>query len=253
MYVFRRCGLYVEELIEACILFFCFMGHLFCSLVDLVLGRLSISWFKIVKTIYYSGAKLAIPLMLINTFVGISIILKIHAILAQYNLQHEARLIAQNILTRDVVPFFIGVLLCIQSALNLINDRVDDLFNVPQQVVVDQILPIIVGINIAGVLLYTYTITAFFFSLYITFQYILIVSQHVSIMNITGDIRLFDIIYSILRTLLYCTIVSVTIGYYYYEVVISSRCSLRQGVSRIMTRGILWLTLCGVCFNYFNL
>ncbi len=253
MYVFRRCGLYVEELIDACILFFRFIGHLFCSIIDLLLGKLSISWFKIIKTIYYSGAKLAIPLMFINTFIGISIIMKLHAILAPYNLEHEVRLIAQNILTRDVVPFLIGVLLCIQSALNLINDRVDDLFNMPQQVVVNHILPIIVGINIAGVLLYTYTITAFFLSIYITFQYILVVSQHVNFMSITGDIRLFDMIYSILRTSLYCTIVSVTIGYYYYEVVISGRSSLRQGVSRIMTRGILWLALCGVCFNYLAL
>ena len=121
MYVFRRCGFYVGKLVDACTLFFRFMGHLYCSIIDTLLGRLSISWFKIVKTIYYSGARLVIPLMFINTFIGISLILKIHTILAQYNLEHEARLIAQNILTRDVVPFLIGVLLCIQSALNLIN------------------------------------------------------------------------------------------------------------------------------------
>lgn len=252
MYLFSKFGVYVIAFVSSFILFLRFMGHLYCSLINLLIGRLSLSWLNIVRTIYYSGVKLVIPFMLINTFVGISMVMKVNQILTPYNLQRDGRLIAQNILTHDLIPFIIGVLLCIQSALNLINVKVNEEdLHVPQQVVVNHILPVLIGINIAGGLLYAYALAAFFMSIYVTYQYFLYTNLYVPMIRILTAITLYDMIYSILKTTLYCTIVSLTIGYYYYDLAVR-RLSLRLTVSRIMTRGFLWLALTGVCLTYFE-
>ncbi|KTD06375.1 ABC transporter permease [Legionella gratiana] len=248
MYVFNKLGAYVIEFVYSFILFLRFMGHLYCSIVHMLIGRLSLSWLNIVRTIYYSGARLAIPLMLISTVLGISMVMKVNSILTPYNLQRDGRLIAQNILTHDLVPFLIGVLLCIQSALNLINVKNEEDFNLPQQVLVNHILPVLIGINIAGGLLYAYSVAAFFIGIYVTYQYFLYTNLYVPMIRILTAITLYDVVYSILKTSLYCTIVSLTIGYYHYDMVVRNL-SLRLTVSRIMTRGFLWLALIGVYWN----
>lgn len=250
MYVLNKLGVYFVGLVYSFILFLRFMGHLYCSLINMLMGRLRLSLLNIVRTIYYAGIKLVIPFMFISTFLGISMVMKVNSILTPYNLQRDGRLIAQNILTHDLVPFIIGVLLCIQCALNFINVKVNEEdLNVPQQVVVNHILPVLIGINIAGGLLYAYAIAAFFISIYVTYQYFLYTNLYVPMIRILTAITLYDVVYSILKTTLYCTIVSLTIGYYYYDMAVRNL-SLRLTVSRMMTRGFLWLTLTGLCLNY---
>src|SRR5579885_2302965 len=97
MYVFNKLGAYFVGLIYSFILFLRFMGHLYCSLINMMMGRLRLSLLNIVRTIYYAGVKLVIPFMLISTFLGISMVMKVNSILTPYNLQRDGRIIAQNI------------------------------------------------------------------------------------------------------------------------------------------------------------
>ena len=67
MYVFRRTGFNVIKFIASVTLFFHFIGHLWHCMQDFLWGRSVISWERIIKTIYRSGAKLAIPLLRTHT------------------------------------------------------------------------------------------------------------------------------------------------------------------------------------------
>ncbi|STX43760.1 ABC transporter permease [Legionella donaldsonii] len=251
MYVFRRTGFNVIKFIASVTLFFHFIGHLWHCMQDFLWGRSVISWERIIKTIYRSGAKLAIPLLFISALMGMSIATNLHHILNKYHLQHKALLIVQNLLTRDFVPLLIGYVLCVQSSLNLITARVTKLHRVPQEVLLDYILPIIIGINITALLLYTYTVAAFIFSVYLTFHFVLGISTHEYLLHLAGSITFVEIFISILKTSVYCTIVSLIVGYYYYDVAVRN-ISVRQAVSRIITRGLLWLTAFSLYLNISN-
>ncbi len=52
----------------------------------------------------------------------------------------------------------------------------------------------------------------------------------------------YDFGYSILKTVFYASIASFTAGYYYYDVA-NRILPTRRAVSRIITRGLLWLVV----------
>lgn len=59
---------------------------------------------------------------------------------------------------------------------------------------------------------------------------------------VVSSTTLFDLIYSVVKTLILCIIVGLTSGYYYYEASIR-HIYLRNAVSRILTRGSFWLII----------
>lgn len=251
MYVFHRFGFYHTQFFIAVILFFRFLGHLACITTNVVLGRLSIAWFNTMKTIFRAGARLVIPLMLISALMGISLVLNVYNILSPYNLQHKILIIAQRILIYDLLPLLISLVLCMQCALNLINARIKREHRTIEEVLVDYVIPIIIGVYINALLLYTYSLNTIFISIYFTFYYILHTNIQEYLFHLTRAITLIDLISSIIKTLLYCTVVSLIVGYYYYQIA-NDKISLRKAMARIMTRGLFWLGIGSIYLKYFN-
>lgn len=251
MYVFKHLGWHTVKLVNAILLFFIFLGHICHSTKDFLLQRLTISWLNVVKILYYSGARLVMPLAIISALIGMSLSLTTYHIFARLNLQHKALPISQDILTQDILPLLIGFVLCVQASLSVITARIKITIqgHTPEEVVLEYILPIIIGIDITALLLYTYTVIALFISLFFTFHFILNISSAVFLLEIKPTTTLFNLFYSATKTLLYGSIVSLTAGYYYYQVAVS-QLSVRKAVSRILTRGSLWLTISSVCWKF---
>lgn len=249
MYVFHQIGGYINKIVDSCFLFLCFLGHLSCSLVNVLIRRHSISRPPIIRTVFNSGAKLAVPLMFVSSLMGMAILYIIINFLKKYNLQHQGWIFAQDIITQNLVPFLIALFLCIQSSLSLLSAHENQPPQTAENVVLDHILPIIIGVNIAGALLYIYCIAGFYFSIYFVDLYILQFHPQYYFLHLGEYLKLSNFISSVLRTGLYCTIVSVTTGYYYYVVAYKNR-PISKAMSQIITRGLVWLALCGASMNF---
>lgn len=249
MYVFRRFGFHVVKFFHSLILIFRFFGHLFHSLKDVLFGELSISWFNMVEILYYSGARLVIPLMFICYLITFSEAKTIFLLFNSFHLGHKALAISQNILTHEILPVFIGFIMCIQAALHLINTRLKRLRQSPEEVILEHVWPIIVGLNITSLLLFTYIIVIVFISFYMTFHYLSSMTTYEYLTFVTSRNSIYDLIYSAFKTLTLSAIVSLAAGYYYYEAAVR-HISLRKAVSRIMTRGSFWLILTSMYITF---
>ncbi|KTD20581.1 ABC transport system permease [Legionella lansingensis] len=249
MYVFRRLGLHTIKFIYSLVLIFRFFGHLCHSLKDVLFGELSIAWGNMVEIIYYSGARLVIPLVFICALLGISVSQTVYILLSPFHLHHKVLPTAQNVLTHEVLPLLLGFILCIQAALHLINTRVRRYRQNPEEVILEHVWPIITGMNITSLLLYTYTVVTILISFYITFRYMLSYTTYDFMLHITSATTIYDLIYSAFKTLILCAVVSLAAGYYYYEAAVR-HLSLRKAVSRIMTRSLFWLVVVSVYITF---
>ncbi|MCL9685862.1 ABC transporter permease [Legionella maioricensis] len=254
MYAFKQTGFHVIRFFKSISFFFSFIGHLCHSCKNIVTRHLAISWPNLLKVLYYSGVSLAIPLIIISSLMAMSLAINSYQIFSKFNLQGQALSIAQTLLVQDFLPTLIGFVLCVQVSLNIINARIKitKLQRTPQEVILEYILPIIIGVNITGLLLHTYLIGVTFLSLYITFHHILNISTQIYLVDIRRTLTVLFFMTSVAKTLLYCSIVSFTAGYYYYQVA-TRHVPLRRAVSRILTRGSLWLTLSSVYIKFLNL
>lgn len=253
MYVFQRLGLYIVRFVHSVHLFFVFLGHLCHSIKDGLLGRVTISWTNVAKILFYSGAAVIIPLITISAIMGLSLSLNAYLIFSRFNLQNKALAISQDLLTQDLLPLLIGFVLCVQSSLNIITARIKitRFRSTPEEVILDYILPIMIGIDITALLLYTYTFVAILISLYFTFHHIMAFTTHEFFLHIGRNINVVTVLNSVIKTLVYCTIVSLTTGYYYYQVAVTQM-NLRKAVSRIFTRGSLWLTVSSLYWKFMH-
>ena len=232
-------------------LFFRFLGHLAYSITDALPSQMPLVWLNFLRTVYYSGAKMVIPLMLITSLMGASLILNIHHILSPLYMQNKVLQVAQSILFYDLLPFAIGLVLSIQLALNLVNAQVKKLQRTTHEVMLQFIIPMILGSNLSALLLYVYSLNAILISIYFCFRYLLQTNLHEYLFHLTSTITSINILYSIFKTLIYCTIVSLVVGYYYYTVA-SAHLTLRRAMSRIMTRSLLCLTISSIYFKFFS-
>ena len=254
MYVFNRIGLSLVHFLKSISFFFGFIGHLIHSSKNIITRHLTISWQNVLKVLFYSGASLVIPLMIISALMAMSLAINSYLIFNKFNLQDKALSITQTLLIQDLLPLLIGFVLCVQVSLNIINARmkITKLQRTPQEVILEYILPIIIGINITGLLLYIYLIAIIFISLFITFHHVLNINAHIFLLDVERTTTVFVFFYSVGKTLLYCSIISLTAGYYYYQVA-TRHVPLRRAVSRILTRGSLWLTVSSVSIKLLNL
>lgn len=232
-------------------LFFRFLGHLSLDIKTIILGQSAFSKTNFLMSIFNSGVKMTIPLMLICSLMGASLILNIYHILSPLYLQNQVLLVAQNILFYDLLPFVIGLVLSIQLALNLINARANKFEKKTSDIILDQIIPLILGSNISTFVLYIYCFNAIFITIYFCFRVLLNTDLHEYLFHLTNTITTINILFSILKTLIYCTIVSLVVGYYYYCVA-SRHLSLRIAMSRIMTRSLVFLTVSSIYFKFFS-
>ncbi|KTD25853.1 ABC transporter permease [Legionella maceachernii] len=245
MHLPERLRYYGAPVLGSIIIFFHFFGHLCLNFVDLLTGKLPLSWHGLLYTIYRSGVRLLLPLSMISSLLGVSIVLNIYNILSPFNLQHQVLLISQKILFYDFLPFLIGLMLSLQTALNLITARIKKLNLSPDEVIVHYIIPIMLGVNFSALILYLYSISVVFISIYFCFRFLLYTDIYEYMFHLTHTVTSSGLIYSIFKMTLYCTIVSLIVGYYYYQVA-TRHSLLRKAISRIITRSFLWLVISSI-------
>lgn len=220
-------------------LFFLYVGHLFSSLL---FRNYLVSWRPTLPAVISAGAFLLIPLLVVSMLIGVSLTLTINYILAPFNLQNQGLFIAQNMIIRDIAPLPIGFIFCVQCGLNLINANHPSLHHAPDKVMLETIIPLVIGVNLTSILLYTYVTAAFFVSVFFTFTTILHMNIDEYILRLSELVAPLDIISSLIKTIIYATIASLIAGYYYYDVA-KRILPVRQAVSRIITRGLFWLVV----------
>lgn len=254
MYLFYQTGLYVTRLLKSIGLFFVFFGHMCHSTIIILFGQLSMTWSNVVRVLFHSGAALVMPLAFISGLMTVSVTISSYLILSRFNLQQKTLSIVQDSLTTDLLPILIGFVLCIQSSLNLINARIKitKRQHSTEEVIQDYVLPIMIGIGITALLLYTYVLAAIIACLYMTFYYLYSLSPHEFVLQIAQSITPDEVAYSLFKTLLYGNIVSLSAGYYYYQVAVS-QIPMRRGVSRILTRGTFWLLISSLALKFITI
>lgn len=230
-------------------LFFRFMGHLSHNLKKVIFSHLSISWYNLFTTVYRSGVKLVIPMVTISSLLGVSLVFNIYQTLSPFNLQQQVLDIAQNILFYDILPFLICLILSIQQALNLVTAEITVLKRTHHEVLLDYVIPLMIGTSFSAIFLYIYTFNAVLISIYFCFQYLLKTDIHEYIFQLSNSITSTGILYSFFKTFVYCNIVSLIVGYYYYEVA-EGYLSLRKAMSRIMSRSFVCLAMTSVYLKF---
>lgn len=248
MRVSEKVSYYGVPFIESVITFFRFTGHISSSFRDLLLRRLSISWFDLLLTVFRSGATMVLPLVMLSGLMSVSLVVNIYHTLSPYHLQHDILLFTQNILLFDILPFLISLILAIQSSLNLASAQIRELGQTPEDVIRKYIIPIMVGTNISALLLYIYCLNTLFICLYLCFRFLLKADIHEYLFYLTNTFTRNTIMYSIFKTTLYCTLVSLIVGYYYYDVS-AGFVIIRRAMSKIITRSFIWLIVCSVYFK----
>src|ERR1700733_9949552 len=150
MIIFKQFGKKTSDLYQSISLFFLFVGHLFYCV--LFCAR-QIIWRHTLITTLWAGARVVLPLIIVSMMIGVSITLSIHYILAPFHLQNHVVFIAQGTMIRDFAPLPIGFILCVHCGLNLIDSDHPSLHHTPQKVILETIIPLMVGISCTALLL----------------------------------------------------------------------------------------------------
>ena len=231
-------------------LFFRYLGHLITGLCRCMTGARSIAWPTFIKTVYSSGVNLFFPLVLISVLLGFSISLSLFTLLNEIKRGDHALTMTQTIAIGHLVPLLVGFILSIQSSLNLINANIQKLHHKPDDVMYELIIPITFSVFINGFSLFVYTLFSFLVAIYSTFQYLISLDTLDTLLHLTSILSIKDLLYSIFKLLIFCCIISLVNGYYYYEISIRE-ISLRKAVSRVMTRSLFFIVFLYVYFNLF--
>ena len=243
--LFKHTGKKSSELAESVIFFFQFLG----ALTDQIMNHWSrVIWHHTVSANLRVGASLVLPLVLISVLIGMAMALGIHVILAPFHLQQEAMIIAQTNLLQDLAPFTIGFVLCVHCGLNLIDTNHPSLNHPPYLVIRETIIPLMVGINITALSLYTYVYAAFILSVYFTSSFIVHTNTSEYLFRLAKIINTHELISSLIKTLGYTTLASLIASYYYYGVAYKIM-TTRAAVSRVITRSLFWLIVISVLFK----
>lgn len=227
--------------------FFQFLGHLTYTLIY---NFRRIAWKHTLAITMGAGSSLVLPLMIVSVLIAIFMALSIHNMLSMYNIQNKALNLIQDAVIRDIAPMPIGFVLCVHCSFNLIDKEHPSLHKSPQIVLRETIIPLIVGINFNAVLLYTYVIFAFFVGTYFTFHTLVHANMDEYLLRLNESIKPSDVLLSVAKTMLLATIASFIAGYYYYDVAIRVL-PVRLAVSRIITRGLLWLVVFSVLLKIY--
>ncbi|GGI80451.1 ABC transporter permease [Legionella impletisoli] len=251
MYRFKEIGHSTIWFVGSIRIFFRFLGHFFSSFFHCLTGPQSIGWSNFISTLYQSGAHLLLPIVIISGLLGVSISLSLFSILNEIGRGSNALPISQNIAINNLAPLLIGIMLSIQSSLNLINANIHKLHHTPDEVMCEFIIPISISLFVNGLSLYIYSLLTFLVTIYSTFQYIINMDTRDTLLHLASIVSIYDIIYSIFKLFIFCCIITLVLGYYYYEISIR-KISLRTAVSRVMTRCLFFIILFGAYLNIFH-
>ncbi|MBA2655962.1 MAG: ABC transporter permease [Tatlockia sp.] len=238
-------------ILASIIIFFGFLGHLFISFADIIRGKVIVTRHSLLNTIYDTGVKLLLPLMFITSLLGVSIIINIFNILSPFDLQHKVLAVSQRILFYDLIPFLISIMLAMQAALNLTNTQIRELKQTPHEVVHAHIIPIIIGTNFSAIFLYIYSLNIVFISIYLCFRYLISTDIRDYLFHLSNTVSTENILFSLIKMSMYCGLISLIVGYYYYQVA-GGFILIRSAMSRIITRSFIWLAISSVYFQYIN-
>lgn len=252
MMVFTRLGYRSIRYFASIVFFFRFFGHFVCAMGNMILNRISLSWDRVILTIYHSGARMVIPMVFISSLMATSMVLNIHYFLSRYRLEHQVLAMLQNILTADLIPLFLAAVLLIQASLGMTTHYIKGLHRKPQETLEYYIIPIMVGLNAIGFMLYIYIYVVFHITCFIDFHYILKVDTHQYLNRLANTFSFALLLQSLFKTFVYVTIASISLGYYYYCVAVHN-ISLRHALSRVISRGLLWLAVVSVFLKFNNL
>jgi ABC-type transporter Mla maintaining outer membrane lipid asymmetry permease subunit MlaE len=232
-------------------MFFRYLGHLFLHIWNMIFKKATTSKNNFLLTVYYSGAKLVVPVVIISSLLASSLIFNIYRILSPLYLQNQILIVAQNILFYDLLPFVIGLIFSIQLSFHLVNLRYSVSHRSTEDVIKNQVIPLILGANFSALLLYVYSLNAILISIYFCFKFLINADLHEYLFHLSNTISNMSMLFSILKTLIYCTIISLVVGYYYYQVA-SAHISITKAMSRIRSRSFLYLTVSSVYFKFFS-
>lgn len=248
MFYSARLGHGISHFFKVIAHVFAYFGHIFYSVFQIIKGELPFSWYRCARTIYSSGATLVLPLSFVCAIMGVSLSFNLHELLSGIGFESSALIASQRFIAKDLLPAFIALILCTQSAVELVGAKIKKIQHAPHDVLVDYILPIIIGLSFSSLLLYAYTLFVTMIAIYFTFADLLHTNIHEFYAILIRAISLRDLFTSVAKVLLFSTIVSLIVGYYYYQLA-SWDVSLRNAVGRIITRGLLWVLLSGATFN----
>ena len=249
MQVPQKIRFYGVPFVESIILFFRFLGHLSYCIKELLASRISISRLSLFEVFYDSGSKLVLPVVIISSLTGVSLILNIDSSLSPYNLQRQVFLITQNIFFYDVLPFLVNIILSIQLAFHLVSVRTEGLQKTSQDTIITHIIPLLIGVNFCAIFLYLYALSAVFVGIFLCFRYLIQTDLHSYFLQLTNTITSYSIVYSVFKTMFFCTLVSIIASYYHYAVA-EGNLSLRVAISRTMTRSFVALTCSCIYFKF---
>lgn len=226
-------------------LFFLYLGYL---VEQFITHWRQVAWKRTLTQTMHAGSLMVLPLCLISMLLAISISLSIHYLLMGFKLHNQAMHLVQSMIIRDFAALPIGFVLCVHCGLNLIESRHAPMAGRPQKITLDEIIPLMLGLNVVAVLLYTYVIFSFFVGTFLTSYYFLGTSMQDYWLGLDDSVQVADMIESVCKTIAYASIAGISTGYYYFT--ISRRhLSLRLGVSRIITRGLFWQIVLSVVFK----
>lgn len=243
--IFKHTGRKVNEAFDAFVFFFQFLGELTSRVLR---HARRIVWAPTIIANLQAGAIIVSPLIILSLLIGMAVTLSIHLTLSRFNLQHQATFILETTLLRDLAPLLIGFVLCVHCGLNLIDKNHPSLHKPPIVVLLETIIPLFAGINICGLILYTYVFTSFILGAFFTSYFILQANTDEYLLRLSEIIEPVDWLASLVKTLVYATIASFIAGYYYYGVA-SNVITTRQAVSRIITRSLFWLMVISGLFK----
>jgi len=244
-----RLGFRLVRQVKAFNSFFRFIGHLAYCIYLVIARKAPLPKKNILKIVYCSGAKLAIPLYLFFAIISYLLINNSFQFLNMLHIKNQAIALFQNLVSREIVPASLAIFLCIHSALDMISHKVDKIEHAAHYALIEKVLPLMVGTLLSAILLYFYCLSACLLGLYIAYVEIVHLSFQEFLISMSDAISFSDLIFSIERTLFFASIASMLVAYYYYRKA-SQRISLRVCVSRIITRGFTWIA---VAVMYVNL
>lgn len=245
--IFYRMGKKTATIFKAVTSFFLYLGHL---THNMLFSWRRIAWRSTVLKNLDAGANLVVPLVFASVLIGFSLTASINYLLAQYGLQNQVLLTAQNILIRNIAPLLIGFVLCVNAGLALIDTNHPSLHKPPHEVMTETIIPLIISINGTALLLYVYIIFAFFLTIIGTFNYFIQGNTTGYLLKLEGIVNPYNLLSSLANTVLYATLAGFLAGHYYYAVSMK-RLSTQKAVSLIISRGLFWLVAVSVFFKYF--
>jgi len=239
---FRNIGSYTLTKLDSIHSFLSFVGYFIIVVFKLLRRHKALSFTAMLKILYLSGFRLCLPIMIISAMIGFSIAVTLYHLLGQFYLENKAFPITLELIIGGIAPIFMGVILAVQSSLNLINIQAQKLRHESEELFHDFILPVTLGIFVTGFLFYTYALFSFLSSSYITFQYALNANTLENWEQFGNTISFGVALNSYYRMMVYCVIVGLVVGYYYYRIHLN-KISVRKGVSRIMTRSVLFIII----------